>query len=123
MVGFCHVLAIPERATYNGIKKIALATELPSSKDIPMLQVSAFADVLAAELEFVSVDNIVRKSKKFQEGQEKETYFGLEYSIIMNPSIPDGLNDFILTNKSDVLSLFIPKRRLWEKLFHLSTSK
>ena len=71
----CPVLAIPEKATYKDIRKIALATELPSSKDIPMLQVSAFAEALAAKLEFVSVDNIVRKAKKFQDGQEKEKYF------------------------------------------------
>lgn len=119
----CPVLAIPEKATYHGIKKVALATELPSSKEIPIQQVSKFAKALKAELEFVNVDNMVRRAKKYNEGTEKEIYFGKRFAIVTNPSIPDGLNDFVKTNHTDVLCLFIPKRRLWERLFHFSTSK
>lgn len=119
----CPILAIPEKAIYSGIQKIALATELPSSKDLPKLQVSDFADALGAKLEFVTVDNIVRNIRKFQVGQEKEKYFGMEYTIITNSSIPNGLNDFVVTNNSDVLSLYIPDRKLWERLYHFRTSK
>lgn len=119
----CPVLAIPEKATYNGIKKIALATSLPSSDDLPIQQVSNFAKALSAKLEFVTVENIVRRAKEYEPNQPKTNFFGIEYDVITNPSIPAGLNDFVLKNKSDVLSLYIRKRQLWERLFHISTSK
>ena len=123
MKATCPVLAIPEEAIYQGIKKVAFATGLPSSKDMPYEQVLKFSKVLNAELEFVTVENMVRRAEKFELGKEKENYFGMEYYIVTNPSIPNGLNDFVITNKTDVLSLYIPKRRLWERLFHFSTSK
>lgn len=119
----CPVLAVPEKASYQGVKKVAFATELPTSERMPIQQVSKFAKALNAELEFVNVDNIVRRPKKFEVGKEKEIYFGKPFAIVTNPSIPEGLNDFVITNQTDVLSLFIPKRRLWERLFHFSTSK
>ncbi len=119
----CPVLAIPEKATYKGINKITLATSLPTSKDFPIQHVSAFAKALSAKLEFVTVDNIVRKAKKYQPNQPKTVFFGKVYDIVINPSIPEGLNDFILKNKSDILSLYMQKRQLWERLFHISVSK
>lgn len=118
----CPVLAIPEKAVYQGIKKIALATVLPSSNNLPIQQVSAFAKALSSTLEFVTVDNIVRKAKEYQVGQEKTNFFGIDYTVITNPSIINGINDFVSKSKPDVLSLYMRKRTLLERLFHFSTS-
>ncbi|MEO0896230.1 MAG: universal stress protein [Bacteroidota bacterium] len=119
----CPVLAIPEKANYQGIKKIAMATALPSSADIPKQQVMAFAEAVSAKLEFVTVDNIVRQSKDFVPDQPKKVFFGTEFHVITNPSIPEGLNNFVLKNEADVLSLYMRKRHLWERIFHISTSR
>jgi len=69
------------------------------------------------------VENLVRRSREYEPNQPKTTFFGIEYDIVTNASIPEGLNDFVLKNESDILSLYMRKRQLWERLFHLSTSK
>lgn len=116
-------MAIPGKAFYRGIKKIVLATSLPSSKDVAIEQVSAFAHALSVKLEFVRVENMLRKATAYEADHPKTTFFGREYDIVVNPSIPDGLNGFVLKNKPDILSLYMRKRQLWERIFHISTSR
>lgn len=119
----CPVLAIPEKARYKPIEKVAYARELPSSAEMPMKQLSELASALSAKVEFVTVENLVRRTKSFKPGQERTTYFGVDYDVVTNPSIPDGLNNYVISNNTDVLSLYMPKRKLWERLFHFSTSE
>ncbi len=47
----------------------------------------------------------------------------LEYTKVTNPSVVEGLESYLEQKPMDVLSLYIPKRRLWERLFHFRTSK
>jgi len=119
----CPVLAVPENALYRGIRKITLATALPSSADFPNKQMNKFAKALSAEIDFVTVDNIVRNAREYQPDQPKTVFFGTVYDIVVNPSIPDGLNDYVVKNESDVLCLYMKKRHLWERLFHFGTSQ
>ena len=119
----CPVLAIPAGAQYRPVRKIAFATKIPVATNMPMEQIEGFAKDLQAELEYVSVDNLVRRAKPYKVGTEQETYRELRYSVVTNPSIVEGLNDYVQANETDILGLYIPKRRLWERLFHFSTSK
>ena len=120
----CPVLAVPEEAPFETIKKIAYATNLQPRDKQAVEQLMGFAGQLNAAVHFVHV--------------EKEPGFGLvqdqvvsdnyphrfiNFTIVKNPSIMKGLDQYIKEQDIDLLSLFIPRRRLWERLFHTSFTK
>ncbi|RMD75356.1 MAG: universal stress protein, partial [Bacteroidetes bacterium] len=50
-----------------------------------------------------------------------QTFDGI--SIVYQDDVISGLDDYVKTHKIDILALFIPARRLWERLFHSSVSQ
>ena len=62
-------------------------------------------------------------------GVEDEVYIeglpsrSVKFSVVGNPSLMNGVDDFLKTHPADILALYIPKRNLWERLFHSSFSK
>ena len=118
----CPILAIPENAKFKGIKNIAFATDLKPTDELPTEKALDFAETLDAELEFVYVDTLWKTKQKTTD-EATEGVVDLHYTKILNPSVVDGLDEYVRENQTDILSLYIPRRRLWERLFHLRTTK
>ena len=119
----CPVLAVPENALFEGIKNIAFATDLNPNDEIPIEKAFDFSEDIGAELHFVYVDNIVYQKSKVMTKVGMADNPDLEYTKVINPSVVDGLQDYMEKNPMDILSLYIPQRKLWERLFPSTTTK
>lgn len=118
----CPVLAIPENALFSEIKNIAYATDFYPNDDLAVSQLSDLAEALKASVHFVHVTKQeVEAPSELQLAHNKDTFDG--FSIVTSDSVQEGINEFIQEKDIDVLALFIPRRRLWERLFHTSFSK
>lgn len=110
----CPVLAIPPDCIFKPIQNIAFATDLISHDNSAKEELNKMGQFLKASIHVVhfSTDS---KSKKEEAPSD--------IHIIHSDTVEHGLEKFIDEKNIDVLSLFIPKRRLWERLFHSSFSK
>lgn len=124
MQASCPVLAIPEKAAYRGIHEVAYASDFQPSDHLAVNQLLEFANHLTANVHFVHVETQVpvgMVEDYFQAGTFPEGFS--DFTVVNNPSVLEGLDGYVAENEIDVLGLFIPKRRLWERLFHSSLTK
>ena len=120
----CPVLAIPESVEYNPIGHIAYATDFEPSDEHAVEQLMEFAGKLGAAIHFVHIDTkAVAGSVEDYVMVENYPFPFTDFSVVGSHSVTDGLDEFVRKNKIDVLALFIPNRRLWERLFHASFTK
>lgn len=124
------ILAVPKKATFNGLKKIVYATSyqeedkvairdlvhfsMPFKSDITILHLSkrnnliedALLSHFKEELEsFVNCDSITFEKKTYSE------------------NITLGIDDYMMDEKSDVLTILMEKRNIIDRLFHKSVTK
>jgi len=120
----CPVLAIPQEAEYDGIEHIAYASDFKPTDKIALEQLMTFTGKMGADLNFVHVDTSpnIGEIKDLISLKSYPFEFS-EFFIINSPSVIEGVDDFITKKGINLLTLFIPKRRLWERLFHQSFSK
>ena len=119
----CPVLAIPENATYKGMKEITYATTF-SFKDQHFLEkLAEFGSIFGSKVHFLHVSNnpkIDVEDELYVEGLPSQF---IRFSVINSPSVMEGVDNFLKEHPSDALAIYIPKRNLWERLFHSSFSK
>lgn len=120
----CPVLAIPQEAQYQPIKKIAYATDFIPKDQNAVSELLKIGQILDASIHFVHVEEKGQTPAK-QEDWMLENYpvqFA-DFTLVNAESVEAGINQFIESENIDVLSLFVPKRRIWERLFHSSFTK
>ncbi len=124
MNAYCPVIAVPEKAEYTGIEHIAYATDF-TPKDGPAVdQLVQFADELEAKIHFVHVDTKATVGALGESIRLEEHPFPFtDFYVVNDPSIMEGLDHFVKEKEVDLVALFLPRRRLWERLFHSSFSK
>jgi nucleotide-binding universal stress UspA family protein len=124
MQGPCPVLAIPEGALYQGISRIAYATDFESSDQPAVEMLIEFASLLTANIHFVHVESKSSEEEtNLTETMGESPLLFTDFTVIKSSSVMEGLDHYIEDAKIDVLALFIPRRRLWERLFHSSFTK
>lgn len=120
----CPVLAVPEGAEFRSIGHIAYATDFEPSDEHAVEQLMEFAGKLGSAIHFVHVDTkAVAGSVEDYVMVENYPFPFTDFSVVGSHSVTDGLEEFVKKNKIDILALFIPNRRLWERLFHTSFTK
>lgn len=120
----CPVLAVPADAGFKEIQRIAYATDFQPSDEHAVGRLKDFAGLLDASIHFVHVDT-TGKNKKAEDFPVLENYplpF-TDFSVVSSSSVIEGLEDYIQLKDIQLLALFIPRRRLWERLFHSSLTK
>lgn len=118
----CPVLAIPEQADFQGIEQIAYATDFYPNDTKAIRNLMDLAESLQARVHFVHVSqDEVETSPQLQLANSSTVFAG--YNVVTDDSIENGINEFIKEKEVDMLALFVPRRRLWERLFHSSFSK
>lgn len=119
----CPVLAVPQNATYNGIQQITYATTFDASDQHFFEQLKTFSELTQASINFLHITDDpkleIEEEIKFPNIPEQFSKF----YIVNNPSPMDGMDEFIRNHPTDLLAMYIPKRGLWEQLFHTSFSK
>ena len=124
MKAHCPVISIPFEANFRPICNIAYTTTLAQKNKHAVEQLMEFAGEHGAIIHFVHINT------KSNEGIKKDTIEVrkapvqfTDFTIINNYSVTDGLNKYVAENGTDMLALYIPNRRLWERIFHQSVSK
>lgn len=124
MKASCPVLAIPSEATFHPISHIAYATAFEPSDEHAVERLMDMAGRLAAQVHFVNVNTQTEERYIQDVEMVKDFPFNFtDFSVVHNPSVQDGLNEYLEKRNIDWLALFIPQRRLWERLFHSSFTK
>jgi nucleotide-binding universal stress UspA family protein len=120
----CPVLAIPSEATYQKVAHIAYATAFEPTDEHAVEDLMELAGSLAAQVHFVHVNVHSDKGGIEDIVMVKDYPFNFtDFSVINNYSVQKGLEEYMSERRIDWVSLFIPHRRLWERLFHSSFSK
>lgn len=122
MQAHCPVLAIPAEARLGKIQQIAYATDFQPNEDQAIQQLMQVAQSLEAAVHLV---HVAHQNKNLPQEPTLEGQYGdfAQFAIIASPSPQEGVDEFLQENHIDLLALYIPRRRLWEKLFHSSFSK
>ncbi len=124
MQALCPVLAVPMETSFREIENISYATDFIPSDEQAINQLVEFAKEFEAAVHFVHVETHPDIGKKGDEIQlDNYPIQFADFTIVNSPSIMEGLDDYMRQKDIDILALFIPKRRLWERLFHSSFSK
>jgi nucleotide-binding universal stress UspA family protein len=120
----CPVLAIPLESQAQKFTRIAYATAFEKSDNHAVEELLAFSRTIGASVHFVHVetDPDIGSEGEMIEMKEYPVYFS-DFTIVNSHEITKGLDQFIQEKDMDILALFIPKRRLWERLFHQSITK
>ncbi len=120
----CPVLAVPADAKYRPIKSIALATTMEPGEVKAVGQLNEIAQRVGANLRFVHI-NTGSDSGEIAEYTvlEKRPLCFVDFSVVNNFSVMQGVDDFLEKHPVEILALFIPRRRLLERLFHSSFTK
>jgi nucleotide-binding universal stress UspA family protein len=120
----CPVLAVPGEAIWHDVSHIAFATDFEAKDKQAVEQLISFASALAANVHFVHVDT-KNQADDLENGVKLENfpYKFTDFTVLSSPSVVEGIERYIYEKKIDILALFIPKRSLWERLFHSSFSK
>ena len=120
----CPVLAIPSEAVYQPVGHIAYATAFAPSDEHAVECLMEVAGKLKARVHFVNVNTKEDRNYILDVQMEKGyPYNFTDFSIVHHRSVQEGLDEYLKQRQIDWLALFIPQRRLWERLFHSSFTK
>ena len=112
----CPVLAIPKECTY--------ASDFSTKSLLPVTSLRRISNELRAQLSLVHVvDHSDTPISEARRNLMLESVDDLTTHIIKNPSIEQGLDNFIQGEDVNWIAMFIPRRRLLERLFHQSFTK
>lgn len=124
MQASCPVLAVPQGAEFSDIENIAYATNFRPTDELAIGQLMEFAGRMSAAVHFVHINTAADSSELEDQFDLQDYPFKFtEFSVINNPSIVEGIEEYVKRKHIDLLALYIPHRRLWERLFHTSISK
>ncbi len=120
----CPVLAIPAEAKFRPVGHIAYATSFEPSDEHAVEQLMTLAGQLAAKVHFVNVSTRGETHYIQDVKMEKDYPYNFsDFSVVYHASVREGLEEYLQQRSMDWLALFIPQRRLWERLFHTSFTK
>ena len=118
----CPVLSIPSNAVWKGVRHIAYASDFHPADEHAVSQLAQLATALGAQLHFVHIQTgDTDPDKEVQLGKYPNAFS--DFSIVRHSSVIEGLDSYLREHSIDMLSLFIPRRRIWERLFHSSFSR
>jgi nucleotide-binding universal stress UspA family protein len=124
MKATCPVLAIPSETSFKPVAHIAYATAFEPYDEHAVERLMELAGMLAAQVHFVNVNTQTDEHYIQDIEMAKDYPFNFsDFSVVHNPSVQEGLEGYLRERNIDWLALFIPQRRLWERLFHSSFTK
>lgn len=125
----CPVLALPESAVYQGIRRVAYASDFETEEEAHYLrQLLAFAAPFAPQVYIVNVKSeqqigVVPDQKVLRNIQAQFPENAFCFVQIRQDEVADALRDFVRDNQIDVLAIAIQKRIFLERMFHQSISR
>lgn len=129
----CPVLIIPDNAKFKNIEKIVFATNFQDSDFQSISFLAEMASLFNSEILIVHIVQLtpVQKNKEdlpqwFKEELKKKVkveYGKISFHVLTGGNVNDELENFMVKNNVDLLSLSMRKRTLFSKLFDRSLTK
>ncbi len=124
----CPVMAIPAGAVYQSVEAIAYAVaeeamDWSKGMDTGLEDLLGFTKSSGAKLHVVHVVKETGTERDVELRVEDYPISDATYAVVSDASVLEGLDNYIEENEIQVLAMYIPKRRLWERLFHRSNTK
>ena len=127
----CPVLLIPEKAEFNSVKKIALATDLQISNIKGAEFLAEFAEDFNAEIVIAHVntegeidDGNHQDAKQFvKQLMSTLHHVNSSYQDIQGEEVERRLEEFSLNEQVDILTVIHRRYNLLQRIFHSSTTK
>ncbi len=127
----CPVLAVPDKASFHGLKKIVFATDYHDSDFAAIKFLAGIAALFDAEIIIVHVTDIIQDNayekdhfNKFKEDVKKEVaYENISFDDFEGFNVANTLNSFVKENKIDMIALSTRNRNIISKLFDKSLTK
>jgi nucleotide-binding universal stress UspA family protein len=122
----CTIIAVPPKAKFKGINKIAIATDLEKDSFLAANESVSFAKQHHAEITFVHVQDleIFDSETALQEMVDKTKkqmkYKNISFYLCRDSDVADGLDTYIKKNKPDVLSMVTYGRKFPETIWKAS---
>ena len=119
----CTIIAVPPKAKFKGISKVAVATDLEKDNLLLASESVAFAKQFHAEITFIHVQDLEIVDaedilQKMVDKIKKQTkYKKISFYLCRDSNIANGLDFFIKKNKPDVLSMVTHSRKFPETIW------
>lgn len=107
----CTIIAVPPKAKFKGITKVAVATDLEKDNLVVVNEAVAFAKYLRAGITFIYVQDLAifnaeaALEKMITKLKTQTKYKNISYYVCSDSNVADGLDYFIKKQKPDVLSM------------------
>lgn len=125
---YCPVMAVPGGATFQTIKNLAYAVagdafDVGKGTTTALEDLLEFASGTGAELHVVHVASPQSEGKAPELRVDDYPVKHATYAVVNDTSVLEGLDRYVRDNDIQVLAMYVPKRRLWERLFHRSHTR
>lgn len=124
----CPVMAIPAGTTFEPVHTVAYAVDADAfdpehGTTTPLDGLLSFTAHTGAKLHVVHVAAEKGDGKDVELQINDYPLRAATYTVIHDDSVMEGLDAYIQHHAIQVLAMYVPKRRLWERLFHKSRTR
>jgi nucleotide-binding universal stress UspA family protein len=123
----CPVIVVPEDAKFDGlIDHIAVATNFSNEDALLIEALRKFRDSMKSNLHVIHIDTTpggedTQKMKSFMEPWQHDKK--ITAHCIHHKDINDGLENFIIENKMDMLAILSKRRSWFDEIFQQNRAK
>jgi len=123
----CPVLAVPEKATFDGsLDRIAITTSFKEEEKKALKKVIEFGRYFEAEIYCINVDTAHTEEYKQQMKQLKREFEHLKhvnFEVLKGNDILKSVSKYVEENQIDVLAMVSHRRNFFQELFNYSSVK
>ena len=125
----CNIIAVPPKAKFKGIHKIALGADLEEESHSIIKEVVSFAKFFEAEITLVHVQDLdifnieAALEKLINKIKKQVKYENVLFWISRETDVVDGLSDYIKKKKPDILCMINHHRKFPQTIFEPSWTK
>lgn len=118
----CPVLAVPENATFTTMDSVAFATDYKRDR-AAMLALHEFTEKVGAELHVIHAEKDEEQQEQNTEVDVYDTRRFTDFTVLHDRSVEEAIDSYIAEKNVKLLAMYLPSRKLWERLFHTSFTK
>ena len=127
----CPVIAVPEEALYNDIKKITYATSYKESDIYVLEKIVDLAKLFNAQVNVLHIyenshsqDEEKKEMKKFMDEVNKNIlYSNMSFQLLEGEDVEDALENYLDNNSTSILVMSTHHRNFIDKIFGKSITK
>lgn len=125
----CPIIVVPAQCKYKLVEKIGLACDMINVRNsLPIKEMQTILEIFKAELDVLFVN---RTSERIQPELLSESKFVQNtlaryrpiIRILTYGNVKEGLEEFVLENRIDLLLLLPRKRNFLDRIFHKSITR